>query len=266
MSVEKNMCGENKKHHFVLVHGPNHGAWCWHKVKPELEALGHRVTAVNLAASGDHPGSIKKIFTCDQYAEPLLELLESLPLGEKVVLLGHSTGGSCVAIAMDMFPKKIVVAAFTAAFMPDTQNSPAFVVDKFASNLPKEAWLDSRFEPYGLEGMSLSLGTEFMRQGLYTLSPPEDLEFALSEKRPGSLFINELAKREKHSEEKYGSVPRAYIVCKNDQAITEEYQRWMIDNYPPHLVVEMDETDHMPMFSNPQLLSTRLLEIAETFA
>ncbi|CAN8284695.1 unnamed protein product [Cochlearia groenlandica] len=259
MSTQKIISEEKKTHHFVLVHGPNHGAWCWHKVKPELEALGHRVTAVNLAASGDHPAPITEIFTCEQYAKPLLSLLESLPLGEKVVLLGHSTGGSCVAIAMDTFPKKIAVAAFAAAFMPDIQNSHAMVVDKVLH-------FYSKFEPYGLHGMSLSLGSEFMRQGLYTLSPPEDLELALSEKRPGSLFINELSKMENHTEEKYGSVPRAYIICKNDQAITEEYQRWMINNYPPSLVVEMDETDHMPMFSNPQLLSTRLVEIAETFA
>lgn len=44
---------ENKNQkRFVLVHGLCHGAWSWYKVKPILEAAGHTVTAVNLAASG----------------------------------------------------------------------------------------------------------------------------------------------------------------------------------------------------------------------
>ena len=29
----------------ALVHGGWHGAWCWEQLTPELEALGHRVTA-----------------------------------------------------------------------------------------------------------------------------------------------------------------------------------------------------------------------------
>lgn len=40
----------------------------------------------------------------------------------------------------------------------------------------------------------------------------------------------------------------------------------MIDNYPAKVVKEMEDTDHMPMFSKPQLLSDYLLEIAEKFS
>ena len=38
--------------HFVLVHGLCHGAWSWYKVTTALESAGHRVTALDLAASG----------------------------------------------------------------------------------------------------------------------------------------------------------------------------------------------------------------------
>ncbi|VVB08802.1 unnamed protein product [Arabis nemorensis] len=134
--------------------------------------------------------------------------------------------------------------------------------------MPQDTWLDSKFEPYGSDnsGVAMSFGTEFLKHSLYQLSPIEDIELGLRLKRPGSLFVNDLSKRNNFSEEGYGSVRRAYIVCKEDKTIPEEHQQRMVDNYPANLVIEMEETDHMPMFSRPQLLSNHLLEIADKFA
>nr|GMD55964.1 methylesterase 3-like isoform X1 [Ipomoea batatas] len=39
------------------------------------------------------------------------------------------------------------------------------------------------------------------------------------------------------SEEKYGSVKRAYVVCGEDKSLKEEYQRWLIQMNPTHEVV-----------------------------
>ncbi|KAJ4890726.1 Methylesterase 2 [Raphanus sativus] len=260
---------EKKQQHFVLVHGACHGAWCWYKVKPLLEAAGHRVTALDLAASGiDTTRSITEISTCEQYSEPLIQLIASLPSDEKVVLVGHSFGGYSLAMAMDKFPDKISGSVFVTAFMPDTKHSPSFVVDKFARETPPEAWLGSELKPYGSDnsGVSMFFSTECMKHALYQLSPVEDIELGLLLKRPGSLFINDLTKVENFSDRGYGSVHRAYIVCKEDKIITKELQWWMIDNYPAKVVKEMEDTDHMPMFSKPQLLSDYLLEIAEKFS
>ncbi|VYS53284.1 unnamed protein product [Arabidopsis thaliana] len=262
------MSEEKRKQHFVLVHGACHGAWCWYKVKPLLEALGHRVTALDLAACGiDTTRSITDISTCEQYSEPLMQLMTSLPNDEKVVLVGHSFGGLSLALAMDKFPDKISVSVFVTAFMPDTKHSPSFVEEKFASNMTPEGWMGTELETYGSDnsGLSVFFSTDFMKHRLYQLSPVEDLELGLLLKRPSSLFINELSRMKNFSEKGYGSVPRAYIVCKEDNIISEEHQRWMIHNYPANLVIEMEETDHMPMFCKPQLLSDHLLAIADNF-
>ncbi|KAL9300433.1 putative alpha/beta hydrolase-1 [Arabidopsis thaliana] len=266
---KENMSEEKRKQHFVLVHGACHGAWCWYKVKPLLEALGHRVTALDLAASGiDTTRSITDISTCEQYSEPLMQLMTSLPNDEKVVLVGHSFGGLSLALAMDKFPDKISVSVFVTAFMPDTKHSPSFVEEKFASSMTPEGWMGSELETYGSDnsGLSVFFSTDFMKHRLYQLSPVEDLELGLLLKRPSSLFINELSKMENFSEKGYGSVPRAYIVCKEDNIISEDHQRWMIHNYPANLVIEMEETDHMPMFCKPQVLSDHLLAIADNFS
>ena len=38
---------------FILIHGAWHGAWCWHKLIPLLEASGARVIAPDLPSMGD---------------------------------------------------------------------------------------------------------------------------------------------------------------------------------------------------------------------
>ncbi|XP_021809481.1 methylesterase 4-like [Prunus avium] len=86
-----------------------------------------------------------------------------------------------------------------------------------------------------------------MASVLYQLSPPEDLALALSSLRFFPLFDEEI----KLTKEKYGSVPRVYIVCDQDLTIGEDVQRWMIKESPPHEIKMINDSDHMLMFSKP---------------
>ncbi|KAI5439187.1 hypothetical protein KIW84_024825 [Lathyrus oleraceus] len=106
------------KRHFVLVHGACHGAWCWYKVVALLKSSGHKVTALDMAASGIHPKQVHELDSIEDYYEPLVEFVRSLPEEERVILVGHSFGGICISMAMELFPKKIAVAVFVAAIMP----------------------------------------------------------------------------------------------------------------------------------------------------
>lgn len=135
--------------HFVLVHGATLGAWCWYKVKTLLEAAGHKVTALDLSASGVNATQISDVRTFNDYNSPLLELLDSIPSDDdnKVILVGHSMGGVSIALAMDKFPHKISVAVFLAAFMPDSQNVPSFVFEKFKEKTPADCFVDTQFYP-----------------------------------------------------------------------------------------------------------------------
>ena len=124
------MAAPRVQKHFVLVHGACHGAWSWYKLKPRLESAGHRVTALDLAASGINRKAIQDVHTMYEYTEPLLEFLASLPPKEKVVLVGHSLGGLNIALAMDKYPEKVAVGVFMAAFMPDTKHKPSYVLEQ----------------------------------------------------------------------------------------------------------------------------------------
>ncbi|GMY11679.1 salicylic acid-binding protein 2-like [Fagus crenata] len=167
--------------HFVLVHGACHGAWSWYKLKPRLESAGHRVTALDLAASGINMKAIQDVHTLYEYTEPLLKFLALLPPNEKVVLVGHSLGGLNLALAMDKYPEKVAVGVFMAAFMPDTRHKPSYVLDQYNERAPAEAWLDTQFSSCGTGNQPLTsmlFGPIFLYSRLYQLCPIEVLSLS----------------------------------------------------------------------------------------
>lgn len=111
---------EKEGRHFVLVHGACSGAWCWYKLATLLESAGHRVTALDLGASGIHPKQLDELRSFADYSRPLTDAMASVPADERVVLVGHSFGGMSLALAMELFPEKIAAAVFVTAVMPGT--------------------------------------------------------------------------------------------------------------------------------------------------
>lgn len=111
---------DSSSKHFVLVHGACHGAWSWYKLLPLLKLLSgsHKVTALDLGASGINPQLFYNVKTISQYFLPLMDFMASLPPHERVILVGHSLGGLAISQAMEMFPEKVAVAVFVTALMP----------------------------------------------------------------------------------------------------------------------------------------------------
>ncbi|KAI9089335.1 hypothetical protein K1719_029614 [Acacia pycnantha] len=254
-----------EKKHYVLVHGACHGAWSWYKLKLRLESAGHRVTALDMAASGIHPSKIEDLATMSDYSEPLLKFLASLPPNEKVVLVGHSLGGFNLAVASDRFPDKVSLAVFSAAFMPDTHHKPSYVLDQYIERTPPEGWMDTQFRECG-SITTMLFGPQFLSSKLYQLSSTEDLELVKALIRPGSMFVDDLSRAKNFSKKGYGSVPRGYIVCKEDMAIPLKFQRWMIENFGVNETVEIKDADHMSILSKPQELCDALLAISSKYA
>ncbi|CAH8274069.1 unnamed protein product [Arabidopsis lyrata] len=254
--------------HYVLVHGGCHGAWCWYKVKPILEHSGHRVTVLDLTASGVNVSRVEDIQTLEDYAKPLLEVLESFGSDDKVILVAHSLGGIPAALAADMFPSKISVAVFVTSFMPDTTNPPSYVFEKLIGSITEEERMDLELGSYGTSEhplMTAFLGPNYLKN-MYLLSPIEDYELAKMLMRVAPAITSNLTGTKSLTEQGYGSISRVYIVCGEDKGISVDFQRWMIENSPVKEVMEINDADHMPMFSKPHELCDRLLKIADKYA
>lgn len=58
---------------------------------------------------------------------------------------------------------------------------------------------------------------------------------------------------------------RAYVVCKDDRAVAEDFQRLLIERTPPDEVEEISGADHMVMLSKPQELFNYLMLVAERY-
>ncbi|CAN8287690.1 unnamed protein product [Cochlearia groenlandica] len=261
----------NNHKRFVLVHGVCHGAWTWYKIKPYLESPGHSVIAVDLSASGINTTKVEEIQSLIDYSKPLLDVISSFGSDdENVIIVAHSMGGIPSALAADMFPNKIAAIVFLSASMPDTKNPPAYVFEKLVPSALPEEMMDTVFRSYGTHDRplhSVLFGPKFMAKNLYQRSPVQDLELAkLLVRENPSLASDDLAGTKSFTEEGYGSVTRIFIICGEDNLVREEYQRLIIENFPPKEVMKIKDADHMAMFSKPQELCACLLEIANKYA
>ncbi|KAL5099329.1 hypothetical protein RYX36_003656 [Vicia faba] len=257
------------KRHFVLVHGACHGAWCWYKVVALLKSSGHKVTALDMAASGVHPKQVHEIDSIADYYEPLIEFLRSLPQDERVILVGHSFGGICISMAMEFFPKKIAVAVFVAAIMPSPDLCFLTIRQEYHqrldSNMDTEIILDDSSN--NKSNGSIIHGPQFLASKMYQLSPPEDLSLVMLLQRPIRSFGDQELSREKTSITKnnYGTVAKVYIVCQQDKLLKLDFQLSMIERNPTNDVKVIPDADHMAMLSKPQDLFAYLQEIAQTY-
>ncbi|KAJ4964002.1 hypothetical protein NE237_023941 [Protea cynaroides] len=235
-----------KKHHFVLVHGSCHGAWCWYELATLLKSHGHRVTAPDLTASGINLKPLEEIRSISDYFQPLMEVMDSLPPDDKVIVVGHSMGGLSVAAAMESFPHKISAAVFASALMPGPNTVPAE-----SNDTPKV----------------VSFGPEELATELYPLSPPKALTLAELLVRPTIMYsATDLLKKMALTTEKYGSISRVFIVLHEDKVIKEAEQRQMIEINPVKEVMEIKDSDHMVMLCKPLELMTCILDVAERYS
>nr|CAA11428.1 alpha-hydroxynitrile lyase [Manihot esculenta] len=131
-------------------------------------------------------------------------------------------------------------------------------------------WKDTVYFKYtnnsGETVTALKLGFTLLRENLFTSCPPEDYELAKMLTRKGFLFQNILTKREKFTEEGYGSIKKIYIWTEQDKIFSPEFQRWQIANYKPDKVYQVQGGDHKLQLSKTKEIAQILQEVANAYA
>ncbi|GLT33056.1 hypothetical protein SLA2020_076750 [Shorea laevis] len=253
-----------KSKKIVLIHGEGFGAWCWYKTIPLLEEVGLLPTALDLTGSGIDLSDTNSVTTLAEYSKPLIVYLENLPEDEKVVLVGHSSGGACIAYALEHFPQKITKAIFLCATMVTDGQRP---FDVFAEQLGSaERFIqESQFLIYGNGKDKPPTGFMFEKQlmkGLYfNQSTTKDVALAMVSMRPTPL--GPMMEKLSLSPEKYGTGRRFYIQTLDDRALSPDVQEKLVRENPPEGVYKIKGSDHCPFFSKPQSLHKILVEILQ---
>lgn len=231
---------------FVLVHGSWHGPWCWDGVKAGLESAGHRAVAVDLR--GDTPLAEQNL---DTYTARVVAALDAE--GAPCMLVGHSAGGAFISQAAETRPELLSKLVYAAGFL---LSSGQTILDVATTDEGNNAVPNLVFSE---DGVYSTLRGDAAVPVLYADCDPAAAEAASARLEPeanaplgGALTL---------TEERYGSVPRAYIECLRDMAISIAAQRAMVAAQPCAEVITMD-TSHSPFMADTDGFVGHLISLA----
>ena len=235
---------------FILIHGSWHSAWNWHKVVPLLEEQGHRAIAIDLPGMGRDktPIQLVKLGTT---VEKICQLIDNIE--GKVILVGHSKNGIMISQVAEYRPDKIEKLIYLAAYLiPNGKTQREYSLQDTGGVLKSYVTMYEELNAHTLQ-------PEIYKEGLYADCDDYITELAkiLLSHEPVESGITPL----QLTEENYGRVPRVYIECTEDKAVTPFIQRKMYTETPCDKLYSM-ATSHSPFFSKPQELTDILCEIA----
>jgi pimeloyl-ACP methyl ester carboxylesterase len=240
---------------FLLIHGAMGGAWCWERVIPGLEAVGHSTVAIDLPGQGSDTTPLQEI-TLYRYADAVCDALDRLD--GPVLLTGHSMGGMVITQAASRRPGKLVGLIYVAAFLPQPGESLVEI-----THLPEAAG-DSVQANIVVEGDPpvSAMPPEAAPGALYHCCTQEQIEWALPRRgrQPVIPFTNPFTPPDGDTAA-FDALPRAYVTCLQDRAIRPPVQRLMYTRAGCDPVIEID-TDHSPWLSRTDELVRALDQIA----
>jgi pimeloyl-ACP methyl ester carboxylesterase len=234
---------------YVLIHGAWHGGWCWDKIVPLLENKGHKVEAPDLPGHGSDKTPISEI-SLQTYTDRVCQILDAQP--EPVILVGHSMGGVVITQAAEYRPEKIKKLVYLTACL--LQNGEFLLQygepDKEALVLPNLIMAEDR--------SYASVREDALKEAFYGDCSDEDVMRAKSLLVPQAAAP--LATPVSTTADNFGRIPRVYIACLRDRAISPSIQEKMYGNLPCEKVIKM-HTSHSPFFSAPEELAGHLLSL-----
>jgi pimeloyl-ACP methyl ester carboxylesterase len=223
---------------FALVHGAWHDAWCWSRLTPELEALGHTAIAMDLPCDDVEA-------TFDDYADVVVSAIEDC--GDDVVVVGHSLAGHTIPLVAAKRPVRHLV--FLCSLVPEPgcslfdqlRSDTDMLVAGYEKGLDGDRWVDR----------------DLARDHMYADCSAEDVRMAWDHLRPQVLapFIPPFAL------DSIPDVARTYIVCAQDRLVNPSWSRAVV---PKRLGVEAMELpgSHSPFLSRPKDLARLLHAVA----
>ena len=223
----------------ALVHGSYHGAWCWERLRPELEAFGHRVITMDLPIATPGLGAA-------DYAQTVVDALES---SDAPVVVGHSMAGLIIPLVAERRPVRRLV--FLAGFLPKPRMS---INDQRAAEP-----IDGRVPPTTSEWTDLGhdvwmVGPNTATELFFQDARPDVAQWATERLRPQSYAVmNEVTPLET-----WPDVESRTIVCADDRALNSD---WFRGASRERLGIEAVEIGggHSPFLTRPAELA-RLID------
>jgi len=234
---------------FILVHGAYHGAWCWQRLTPLLEARGDRVIAPDLPGHGDDRTPLADV-DLGTYVARIDEILAAQP--EVPVLVGHSMAGIILSTIAERRPGDIAKLIYLTAYMlADGETLSA------AAKVDAESLVKARIDE--VDGAPCVVPAEgVLGRAFYQDASDEDLNWVAERITPQP--IAPFREPVRVSSDRWGRVPRLYIHCRDDRAISPTLQERMVAAQPGTPTAEL-AGGHSPFLTRPEELAGLLSKL-----
>jgi pimeloyl-ACP methyl ester carboxylesterase len=263
----------------LFLHGFWHGSWCWADVLARVTSAGVRALAVDMAGHGllarrpqaltqrpFDPGLLATEASpvagvdLDQAGELLISQMEQLGGGEPVVVVAHSMGGAVLCRAAQQRPELVAHAVYVAAMMP-ASGVPCVAYPSMPEN--EGSLTDAAFvaNPAAVGALRIDVGSgepayrQRLRDAFYGDIDPGAADAAialLSSDAPAGIALGTTTV----TPDRWGSVPRTYVLCARDMTLRPALQRKFIADadgaFPGNpTVVHTLDASHSPFLSMP---------------
>ena len=280
----------SKRKGYIFIHGAWHNSGTWNELKPRFEAEGHVFHAVDLPGAGPNasqPSSLtRRPFDQDAFAKepsPNADVTQRMrtdavidavrqingQTGGKAILVGHSLGGLTVSHVAEEIPEEVgAVVYLSAMLLPNGMSArEVYKQEPMTEDMIPSLRCASPAVVGALRLNTKSEDPEYrarMQECFYG-----DVDRETFDRLSESFHCDEPAQVAGEpspvTAENFGTVPRHYIECTEDRAISIIGQRFMVKAVDNDLASKTNvytmNTSHSPFASKPDALSDILLGI-----
>jgi pimeloyl-ACP methyl ester carboxylesterase len=272
---------------FVFVHGFWHDQRSWARVAPALEALGYQTRILDLPGAGARAKMPNSFYsrpldaaafatepspnagvTQEERTRAVVDVVKNA--GGPVVLVGHSMGGATISDVAEAAPERLAAVVYVTAFLL-TPGTPSIAVIQHATMASALVPSLFRADPAVVGALRIDTASDdaAYRATLKSafFGDVSDADFAnfaptLHCDEPLSAVLRPSAV----TAARFGAIPRHYIRCTEDQAITLEGQDFMIGAMDQAIgnktIQHTLQSSHSPFLSRAAELTTSLATIA----
>lgn len=231
---------------FVLVHGGAHGAWCFERLADRLMRAGHVAITPNLPGRAGDPTPIADI-TLDCYADRLCAVIEAQT--RPVILVGHSSAGGVISRAAELCPTAVKKLVFMAALMATDGQTILEVFQRSESPL-------GAYAIQGQDGYLRYRSDVPLKDILY--ADVDDHTVSRSLAMLAAEPVAPLTVPVQTTAQRWGRIPRDYLVFTDDRALSPAFLRSSYGAYPGRLI-ELPGS-HFRFLSQPGAVAKALVE------
>jgi pimeloyl-ACP methyl ester carboxylesterase len=223
-----------------------------------MSLRGRFAAALDLPGNGFNKSVEVADVTMDHYAIEIERTIKTYNPNDKIILVGHSSGGFPITACAERSPNIISRLIYLCAYVPNSGDSVESLRKKLAGE--GKSFVGKGIADYSSDGITLEFNPDRSPGQLYHDCSAEAVTFAMNNLMPQPTRPQKTPVI--LTRERSGSVPASYILCTEDRIISPQAQETMTADWPSQTVHSIP-SGHSPFLSCPEHLVNILCSIAD---